>query len=45
MSGHTLEQVSARASGETAAGDRLRGAVEERGRDGSQGDGPLDPAL
>lgn len=44
MSGHTLEQVSARASGETAAGDRLRGAVEERGRDGFQGDGPLDPA-
>jgi len=44
MSDHTLEQVSVRASGEVAAGDRLRGAVEERGRDGSQGDGPLDPA-
>ena len=44
MSDHTLEQVSVRASGEMAAGGRLRGAVEERGRDGSQGDGPLDPA-
>ena len=44
MSEHTLEQVSVRASGEMAAGGRLRGAVEERGRDRSQGDGPLDPA-